>query len=75
MSAYHQFSGEAFGEESRATHWSSFDLERPHHIDYCFVPNTWRVEQVWVGAHQHWAMAKRGSDHAPLVVDVRPADQ
>lgn len=71
-SAYHSVTGEAFGAESASTFFSGYRVRRAHHIDYCFVPSDWLVEQIWVGAYADWVRAKRGSDHAPLVVDARP---
>jgi hypothetical protein len=42
--------------------------DRPLHIDYCFVPDTWthRIADVQVGTYDAW----RDSDHRPLTVDL-----
>ncbi len=69
-SAYHEHRGEPFGAESYPTHWHGSG--RPRHIDYCFFPNRWTVRQVWVGGQDAWNVPRRGSDHAPLVVDLEP---
>ncbi len=72
VSAYHQFFGEHPGEESRATYWWQRNVEQGYHIDYCFVPRTWTIAQVWLGPHESWLRSGDGSDHAPIVVDVFP---
>lgn len=69
QSAYHKFFNERFGSDSRGTHHFRWNENAPFHIDYCFVPSTWRVESVEVGEYANWGST---SDHCPLVVDVVP---
>jgi endonuclease/exonuclease/phosphatase family metal-dependent hydrolase len=70
-SAYHAFTGEAYGAESRATYFHLRDEREPYHIDFVFVPRGWRrrIRRVEVGAFAQWRDA---SDHCPVFVDVRP---
>lgn len=72
-SAYHRFTGERQGDERRATFFTSKDRGKPHHLDHCFVPLGWRVDQVVVGDYDDYCTPGGPSDHAPLVVDTVPA--
>jgi hypothetical protein len=68
-SAYHSCFGERQGEESRPTYVHS--TRRPFHIDYAFVPSSWRKRlAVEVGRHEEWGSL---SDHYPLVLDLADA--
>ena len=69
VSAYHAHRGEAHGAESAATFYFYRHRHRPYHIDYCFIPQSWRsrLERVSVGSHGTWA---RHSDHVPLTVSL-----
>jgi endonuclease/exonuclease/phosphatase family metal-dependent hydrolase len=42
---------------------------RPYHVDYCFVPQSWtaHIKSVDVGTYEGWI---NYSDHCPLVVDT-----
>jgi len=68
-SAYHAFTREAHGAESRSTYYHLRDARQPYHIDFVFVPRAWRerLRRVEVGAFEHWRDA---SDHCPVLVDV-----
>jgi len=68
-SAYHHFSGDPFGEERAHTHFHRGNVDRPFHLDYCFVPNSWvpKIRRVEVGAHADWNSV---SDHVPVIVDL-----
>lgn len=67
-SAYHAFYGETQGAESRPTHYFWHKKQRPFHIDYVFVPSSWRVNSVDVGSFARWGKV---SDHVPVVVDAQ----
>ena len=69
VSAYHQFSGEAFGEETRPTFYLHRFPHRPYHIDYCFIPKSWlpRLRSVTVGTYSEWT---KWSDHVPVTVEL-----
>jgi hypothetical protein len=51
------------------TYFFRWREEHPFHIDYCFVPVSWRraIRSVHVGhfSEQHWR-----SDHRPVIVDL-----
>lgn len=68
VSAYHEFTGEAQGAESRPTHANQKKLERSCHIDHCFVSRRLLTEHaaVEVGELAQWI---EWSDHAPMAVD------
>ena len=69
VSAYHAFTGESFGSESRATLYLLRRRSRPYHIDYCFIPRTWRrrLRGVEILDRPPWDAM---SDHRPVVVDL-----
>ncbi len=71
VSAYHASTGCAQGSERHPTHYFRWQEGSPYHIDYCFVPRAWRIEQVQVGGFEEWRSL---SDHRPLIVDVGVAD-
>ena len=68
VSAYHHLTGEAPGEETRATYYHQWNESNPFHIDYCFLPEAWvnRLTGVSVGSYADWPR----SDHRPLTVDL-----
>ena len=67
VSAYHAWHGVAHGAEPHATHYFLRKRERPYHLDYCFVPESWPIRGVSVGGEGAWAGL---SDHRPVVVDL-----
>jgi exonuclease III len=69
VSAYHEHYAEPHGKESRPTYYFLWDKAKPFHIDYCFLPSSWRsrVRSVEVGGYEEW---KGLSDHRPVVVEV-----
>jgi len=71
VSAYHKYRHEAPGEETRWTHYWLYRRRKRFHFDYCFIPESWRLNSVDVGSFHSWVHA-RLSDHVPLVVDVYP---
>lgn len=68
-SSYHTFFGEEHGAEKTPTFYFWRRQERPFHIDYCFIPESWvpQIKHVAIGGYEEW---KRWSDHRPLIVDV-----
>jgi endonuclease/exonuclease/phosphatase family metal-dependent hydrolase len=68
-SAYHTHTGEDFGTETTATHFHQYKLEKPYHVDFCFVPTHWMATgcAVSVGTFAEW---HRFSDHVPIIVDL-----
>lgn len=75
VSAYHEVSGEAHGEETVPTiYWRDRTRHGPtYHIDYVFLPRSWlhAVNQFSIGGFDDWC-ANGLSDHVPLVIDVMP---
>jgi endonuclease/exonuclease/phosphatase family metal-dependent hydrolase len=68
VSAYHEFSGEPFGEETSSTFFRRGSVPAGH-LDYCFLPKSWapRITGVQVGSCEDW---RDVSDHVPVVVDL-----
>ena len=71
VSAYHDHRGEEHGAESKGTYFHRYAGEDALHVDFCFVPAGWRIDDVAVGDYEDW-VAPRRSDHVPVVVDVSP---
>ena len=74
VSAYHSFTGRAFGDElsEDMTYWKRSGLElKGYHIDYVLLPHTWTIEGVAIGRQGEWTGTNRPdtSDHAPVIVD------
>ncbi len=68
-SAYHSVSARIHGDEPHPTHFFRWKREHPFHIDYCFVPQSWRVVSAEIGDAETWGGL---SDHLPLIVDLEP---
>ncbi len=68
-SGYHAFFGEPQGGETRPTHHWTWRVDKPFHLDYCFVPARWlgALTEVRIAPLDR---AARISDHLPIVVDV-----
>lgn len=58
--------GKALVDENTPTFYLYKHLERPYHIDYCFL-NPERLKQYDIGKAETWLGL---SDHMPVVVDV-----
>lgn len=69
VSAYHEFSREEHGGETRPTFYLYRHEDRPYHLDYCFIPRGWlpRLRSVTVGEPEVWL---EWSDHMPMVVEI-----
>jgi exodeoxyribonuclease-3 len=69
ISAYHAFHQQEHGCETRHTFYLYGHRDKPYHLDYVFVPATWREGlSVAVGEHCDWV----SSDHCPVTIDVMP---
>jgi exodeoxyribonuclease III len=72
-SAYHVFTGEAQGGESRPTlYWRDRIKDGPtYHIDYIFLPQAWtmRLSDLSVGSFEEWCQPGF-SDHVSVVADI-----
>ena len=66
VSLFHEINSIPHGSESVNTFFPN-NKKQPHHIDYCFAPESWkdRVKKFDIGDHSEWAM----SDHSPLFVE------
>lgn len=62
-SVYHEFTNEIFGQETKAT---SYQHSGKYHIDYCFIPNHWKINKVELKEFED----KRLSDHMPMIIDL-----
>jgi exonuclease III len=67
-STYHQIHEQVQGKEKDPTLYMQRKVERPYHIDYCFVSDTLmkNVTKAEVGNPETWL---RHSDHMPLTID------
>ncbi len=56
------------GKEKNPTFFLQRNLNKPYHIDYCFlsadIPD--KVQNVEIGAYENWIAY---SDHSPLIID------
>ena len=68
-SLYHQHSGEAFGAESRATHYFLRNHARPFHIDFIFASAGLVLHRFDLGDPADWIGPSRG-DHLPLIAEL-----
>ena len=66
VSAYHDYLHEEDGAESIPTFFEHRNQQEPYHLDYCFIPKSWKIKKVEVGKFDEWSEI---SDHCPLIVD------
>lgn len=71
VSAYHVAHDVEPGAELHPTFYMNGRQDRPFHLDYCFVPESWtgRIRDVRVGSYAGW----QDSDHRPVTVDFAQA--
>ena len=69
VSAYHSAPGFDASAVDAPTYFFRWEENRPFHIDYCFIPATWRsaIKSVVV---RPFSEASWQSDHRPVVVDL-----
>lgn len=67
VSAYHWHAEQDQGDELHPTFHLQWNITKPYHLDYVFVPATWSIEDVQVGVAEEWLKC---SDHCPVSVDV-----
>jgi hypothetical protein len=70
-SAFHVDREELRDEESEPTYFHRWVAPGRIHIDLIFVPTKWPLESVTLGAFEDY-VAKRISDHVPVVATVGP---
>jgi exonuclease III len=68
-SAYHKFNNCADGAENDATLLWIMNKNNKYHIDYCFISNNYKLNNVNIGSIKEWEENKL-SDHCPLIIDI-----
>jgi exodeoxyribonuclease III len=74
-SAYHQFTGCAYGEEADPTYFHRYLRDEPFHIDFVFMHEALLagLTDVTIGSFDDWVAGTPGnaghSDHVPLIID------
>lgn len=72
VSAYHKFNGqEHTRKEPDATSYFLWQRSRPYHMDFVFVPGSWRINSVYIGTFEEYTRSGL-SDHVPIVVAITP---
>jgi exonuclease III len=68
QSIYHQKNGVKHGKEKHPTLFLLKKLERPYHIDYCFVSKSLfsRETTIEIGKYEEWIKL---SDHMPVIIN------
>lgn len=66
-SAYHQLTGEGFGQESLPTFFHQKNPAKGCHIDYCYIHQSLDAQDVRVLPFSEW---KSLSDHVPVVTMI-----
>jgi len=66
-STYHHFYNQTQGKAKDPTFYLYKQIERPYHLDYCFVSRNLldKLQDVHVGNHQDWTTL---SDHSPVII-------
>jgi exonuclease III len=69
VSAYHTHTGEPQGQEKLSTFHLYRHVDKPHHIDYIFIPDAWksRLSDVTIGSKSDWL---KHSDHLPMMAHL-----
>lgn len=74
VSAYHVFYSEEIGSSSRATHFHTYNVNRPWHIDWVLLHRSRlpQLRSVSVGTYEEWTApdSRARSDHVPVIVDL-----
>jgi exonuclease III len=73
VSAYHAYHGaDQSAIEVHPTSYFQWNRSRPHHMDFVFVPATWRIDSVEVGTFDDYSARGGMSDHTPVIVSITP---
>ena len=69
-SAYHRHHKQAQGKETHPTFYLYRHVNKPYHLDYCFVSENLanNIQSVEIGDHAFWS---KYSDHVPVMVTFR----
>ena len=68
-SVYHKFNNCIDGNEKDATLLWQMDINKKFHIDYCFVSNDYKINNINIGSLDDWKENKL-SDHCPLIIEI-----
>lgn len=68
-SAYHSYHQMVQGKEVHPTHFLYRHLDKPYHLDYCFISSPWfeQIAEVEIGSYSNWCAY---SDHMPVMVTI-----
>lgn len=68
-SSYHHIYKESFGSEGKGTYYHHKKIDKPFHIDYCFVSKELlkNTQAFYLGEKEEWGWL---SDHVPLIIEV-----
>ncbi len=66
VSAYHHLRGESHGGETTPTFYHTYNVEKPFHLDYCFIAPS-RIRSCTILDRDNWLPI---SDHMPIVLDM-----
>ncbi|WP_407405272.1 endonuclease/exonuclease/phosphatase family protein [Chryseobacterium sp.] len=67
-SSYHVFFNEVQGRETQPTLYLHRKIDKPYHIDYCFISENLKnkLTKVEIGTYSYWTKL---SDHSPLILE------
>ena len=72
VNAYDAFYGAPAGYPGdHPTFYHLWNESRPHHMDYVFLPSSWKIEDVQIGTFSEYSATGR-SDHMPVLVSSSP---
>jgi exodeoxyribonuclease III len=71
VSIYHLYLKEEQGKEKTPTFYLYRNVEKPYHLDYCFVSQYFydKLQELEVGKFENWIGF---SDHLPLFISFKP---
>jgi endonuclease/exonuclease/phosphatase family metal-dependent hydrolase len=69
VSAYHTYYNCENGNEKEPTLLWKMDINKKYHIDYCFISNNFKLNNVTVSNITEWEKTKH-SDHCPLIIEL-----
>jgi len=73
-SCYHKFNKIEFGVDKEIKTYKNIG-----HVDYCFIPEKWKVLSVKTGEHDkwyqnQWKLSKNTIDHIPMQIVLETID-
>ncbi len=69
-SIYHKHFNQKQGEENQSTFFLQRNINKPYHIDYCFVSKNMftKIESFEIGKYENWISH---SDHTPIITKFK----